>query len=186
MLSDDVLSQENTSVAPILTEHSFDLITHSAEHTFRVGERLGRLLGPGNVVCLQGDLGSGKTCLTQGIGAGLRVSGIVRSPTFVLVNEHDPMDDGPRLYHVDLYRVKDYRDAQALGLEDYLYGEGVTVIEWAEHALEIMPSERLWINLAYLDYGKRSLIFDASGECHMGVLLSLKETLYGRPREKTT
>ena len=166
-------------MTPILTERSFDIITHSAKQTHRLGERLGRLLQPGDVVCLQGSLGSGKTCLTQGIGAGLGVSSTVRSPTFVLIREHAPDGDKPCLYHVDLYRIKEASDTLSLGLEEYLFGDGVTVIEWAERAMEIMPKMRLWVTLTHLDYTKRSLVFEASGERHMEVLLALKADLFG-------
>jgi tRNA threonylcarbamoyladenosine biosynthesis protein TsaE len=142
---------------------------------------LGHLLKPGNVVCLQGALGTGKTCLTQGIGAGMDVSGVIHSPTFVFINEYAPQGSGPYLYHVDLYRTQDYTDALALGIEDYMYGNGITVIEWAERAEDIMPEERLWVTLSYLDYeSKRRILFEASGEAYMEILLSLKEVLWGK------
>lgn len=168
-----------TCVTPILTGQSFEVISHSPKQTFRIGERLGSLLQAGDVVCLGGELGSGKTCLTQGIGSGLHVSGKISSPSFVFIREHGPLANGPPLYHVDLYRMQDYRDALALGLEDYVYDDGVTVIEWPERALEIMPDERMWVRLAYLDYGKRSLVFGALGERHTDVLLSLKKKITG-------
>lgn len=80
---------------PILKEHSFDVVSHSTRQTFVIGERLGKLLRPGDVVCLEGELGTGKTCLTQGIGAGLHVVGVINSPTFVFVNEYPPANKGP-------------------------------------------------------------------------------------------
>jgi tRNA threonylcarbamoyladenosine biosynthesis protein TsaE len=165
---------------PILTDHSFDIISHSPTQTFHLGERLGRLLRPGDVICLQGNLGTGKTCLTQGIGAGLRVSGTINSPTFVFINEHSALDAGPSLYHVDLYRVDDPSEVFALGLEDYMYGDGVTVIEWAERASEFMPTQRLWITLSYVDYTKRSLLLEASGAHYLELLTAFKADLYAR------
>ncbi|MBC7235410.1 MAG: tRNA (adenosine(37)-N6)-threonylcarbamoyltransferase complex ATPase subunit type 1 TsaE [Chloroflexi bacterium] len=167
-------------MAPILTENTFDVITHNARQTWAIGRRLGQLLRPGDVVCLEGELGSGKTCLTQGIGAGLRVKGTVRSPTFVLVNEHPSADDGPPLYHVDLYRINEEGEAAALGLEDYLYGRGVTVIEWAERAAGLIPAERLWIRLTYLDDAKRSLHFEPRGEHYRHIVQTLQDELAGR------
>jgi tRNA threonylcarbamoyladenosine biosynthesis protein TsaE len=171
---------------PILTEKSWDLITHSASQTYRLGEQLGRLVQPGDVVCLQGDLGSGKTCLTQGIGAGMQVDGIISSPTFVFINEHKPRNSGPYLYHVDLYRIDEYTAAFALGIEDYIYGDGVTVIEWAERANELMPAERLWITLAYLEPTKRCLSLDANGPRYLALLSALKAAVFApksqRPR----
>ena len=166
-------------VTPILTDRSFDIITHSPAQTFRLGEELGRLLKPGDVVCLQGGLGSGKTCLTQGIASGMGVCGVVRSPSFVFVNEHSPSTTGPCLYHVDLYRIKDARAAFALGLEDYLYGDGVTVIEWAERAGDLLPAQRLSIFLAYLDSTKRSLLVEASGEHYAEIVTALRKQLLG-------
>ena len=162
-------------MTPILTGNSFDVITHSPKQTFRIGERLSKFLGAGDVVCLQGDLGSGKTCLTQGIGAGLEVTGTINSPTFVFVNEYGPGNAGPYLYHIDLYRIRDYTDALALGLEEYVYGDGITVIEWAERAAELIPQERIWITMTYVDYTKRRLLFEASGEHYRDVLRALKE-----------
>lgn len=166
-------------VTPILTENSFDVITHSAMQTIRLGERLGRLLRPGDIVGLQGNLGTGKTCLTQGIGLGLQIAGIINSPTFVYINEHASADNGPYLYHVDLYRIHDDADAFALGLDDYMYGDGVTVIEWAERALEVIPQERLWVKLLYLDHTKRNLIFEASGDHYIEMLQTLRAGLFG-------
>lgn len=161
-------------MTPILTDHSFDVITHSPAQTGRVGERLGQLLRPGDVVCLQGSLGTGKTCLTQGIGKGLGASGVISSPTFVYINEYAPKDSGPYLYHVDLYRIRDYCDALSLGLDDYIYSDGVTVIEWAERAIEIIPEERLWISLSYLDFSKRALLFEATGARYIEILRELR------------
>lgn len=154
-----------------------EFITHSAEETFRVGAQLGALLKPGDTVCLQGDLGSGKTCLTQGIGRGMDVIDVITSPTFVLINEYIPARPGARLYHVDLYRIEQEDDLVTLGLEDYLYGNGITVIEWAERALDYMPRERLWITLTYLDHSSRSLRFDAVGAHYEEVVRALHAAL---------
>jgi len=172
-------------LAPVLTDRSFDIVTHSAAQTFRVGERLGRLARPGDVICLDGDLGTGKTCLTQGIGAGMRVPGTINSPTFVYINEHASEDAQTYLYHVDLYRIRDYTDAFALGLEDYIYDDGVTVIEWADRVVEMMPQERLWISLTFVDFAKRSLLFEATGERYLELLKALKEDLFGHKSDFT-
>lgn len=166
-------------MSPILTNHAFDAVTHSPSQTLAIGERLGQLLRAGDVVCLQGALGTGKTCLTQGIGAGLRVVGIINSPTFVFINEYPPANKGPYLYHVDLYRVADYMDVLSLGLEDYIYGDGVTVIEWADRAREAMPRERLWITMVYTDEMKRTLIFEATGDHYLEIVATLKKAIYG-------
>ncbi|NLG28513.1 MAG: tRNA (adenosine(37)-N6)-threonylcarbamoyltransferase complex ATPase subunit type 1 TsaE [Chloroflexi bacterium] len=166
-------------MAPILTDNAFDIITHSPEQTARLGELLGRRLQAGDLVCLQGDLGSGKTCFTQGIGIGLDVRGSISSPTFVLVNEVPPSDDGPYLYHIDLYRILDVYDALSLGLEEYVHGDGVVVIEWAERVRDYLPAARLWITLTYLDENKRCLLFQASGPRYIALLDDLRTALYG-------
>ncbi len=167
-------------MTPILTQDSFDIITHSARQTLAVGRRLGRLLQIGDVVCLQGELGSGKTCLTQGIGAGMGIEEAVRSPTFVLVNEHEPVDGGVPLFHIDLYRISGAHEALAMGLDDYLYDDGVTVIEWAERAAEVLPEHCLWVHLTYLDDTKRSLHFCAQGERYRRILSALQQELSAR------
>lgn len=163
-------------VRPISTHRTLELITHSPAQTCQLGWLLGRLLRPGDVVCLQGELGSGKTCLARGVGSGLGVSGVVRSPSFVLINEHPSTGSGPRFYHVDLYRIRGVADALALGLEEYLYGDGVTVIEWAERARKVIPSERLWITLSHLGLARRSLVLEAWGAHYLEMLTTLKDS----------
>lgn len=154
---------------------SITLQTESPEQTRALGCCLGGLLQAGDIVCLQGDLGSGKTCLTQGIGVGMGVAGVINSPTFVFVNEHAPLNTGPCLYHVDLYRICDLTDVLSLGLEDYMYGDGVTVIEWADRAVEIMPKSCLWVRLTYHDYTERRLTLEASGERYAALLEALAD-----------
>lgn len=166
-------------MCPILTDHALDAVTHSPAQTIAIGERLGQLLRAGDVVCLQGELGSGKTCLTQGIGAGMHVLGVINSPTFVFVNEYPSANKGPYLYHVDLYRVADQIEILGLGIEDYIYGDGVTVIEWADRAREVMPRQRLWITLIHTDQMKRTLIFEPTGQHYIKLVSALKEAIYG-------
>jgi len=136
-------------------------------------------LRAGDVICLQGELGTGKTCLTQGIGAGLNVTGVINSPTFVFVNEYRPASPGPCLYHIDLYRISDRIEILSLGLEDYIYGNGVTVIEWADRAREVIPHDRLWVTLDYTDHMKRSLVFEATGERYREIVEALRHDVYG-------
>jgi len=146
------------------------LISHSAIHTRRIGECLGRLLEHGDVICLEGNLGTGKTCLTQGIGRGLGVTSAVTSPTFVIIGEYPLPAHGRRLYHIDLYRVHTNAETRALGLTEYLYGDGICVIEWAEQAMDILPAHRLWITLRHLGDTKRKLGFHASGKRYTDLL----------------
>lgn len=105
------------------------LLSLSVKQTQRFGALLGALLVAGDVVLLQGDLGAGKTALTQGIGAGMAVHGIINSPTFTILKEYAGRLP---LYHFDLYRIDDPDEVYSLGFEDYLSGEGVCVLEWAE------------------------------------------------------
>ena len=100
----------------------------------------------GDVILLTGELGSGKTCLTQGIALGLGVQGYVRSPTFVLMTRHHGR---LTLNHVDLYRMGSPAEAWDLGLDDQLFSDGICVIEWADRAAEIFPADCLWINFDY-------------------------------------
>lgn len=112
------------------------------------GQSFAGRLGRGDVVLLHGDLGTGKTTLTQGVAAGLGVAGPVQSPTFSIVAEHDGLDAGGRplrLYHLDLYRLGDPGDLEALGYEQYLDPtDGISIIEWPERAGAWLP-ERFWL-----------------------------------------
>ncbi len=148
--------------------------SHGPAQTAALGEQLGRMLRSGDVICLEGDLGAGKTCLTQGIGRGLGVEAPITSPTFVLINEY-PIPGPPRkLYHVDLYRVGSAAEAYALGIEDYVFGSGICVIEWAERVLELVPKERLWISMRYLDDSRRHVSVQGSGSRYVDLVESLR------------
>jgi tRNA threonylcarbamoyladenosine biosynthesis protein TsaE len=118
----------------------------SSEATKKLGETIGQNASAGDVILLTGELGAGKTCLTQGIALGLGVEGYVRSPTFVLMTRHHGR---LALHHVDLYRMGSPAEAWDLGLDEQLFGEGVCVIEWADRASEIFPEDCLWIDLDY-------------------------------------
>lgn len=166
-------------MSPILTDNALDFVSHSTEQTRRVGERLGRLLQPGHIVCLQGDLGAGKTCLAQGIGRGLGIESAITSPTFILVNEYQAPGATHKLYHVDLYRVETVTEAHGIGLEDIFYGDDICVIEWAERVSEMLPADRLWITLRYVDDTKRALQFEAHGARCASLLERLRREAFG-------
>jgi tRNA threonylcarbamoyladenosine biosynthesis protein TsaE len=167
-------------VSLILDKSSLDLISHSSDQTRRLGAHLGALLQPGQVVCLQGDLGVGKTCLVQGIGQGLGIEGPIRSPSFTLVCEHTSASKGVTLFHVDLYRLdRPVDDALAIGLDEYLYGDGICVIEWAERAQELMPSERLTISMRFIDHFKRGLLMQAAGAWAEDLLMTYRAMVFG-------
>ena len=167
-------------MAPILDEHTLEFVSRSPEQTRRLGARLGALLKSQDVICLEGPLGSGKTCLAQGIGRGWGISETLISPTFVLVREYTRPSDTITLYHVDLYRISDADEAFSLGLEDFL-GEqcAVCVIEWAERARALMPSEHLWIRIELADETRRAIYFTAQGKRHSTLLQEFRRTAFG-------
>jgi len=131
----------------------------SPAETRRLGARLGRLLQPGDVVLLSGELGSGKTCLVQGIGRGLGVTGPVTSKSFVLLGEYEGRI---RLYHADLYRLEEPAQAEELALSEYA-APGALVVEWAERAWEVFPPEHLLIRLEIVGASQREFAFEARG-----------------------
>ena len=108
---------------------SFVVLSSSARQTRNIGTELGKLAGAGDIILLVGPLGAGKTCLTQGIARGLGIHEYTASPSFVLVREYQGKLP---LYHIDLYRLDKIEEVAQLGLDDYLYGKGVCVVEWAD------------------------------------------------------
>ena len=124
------------------------LYTTGPEETRELGRRLAALLGPGDLVVLNGGLGAGKTLFAGGVGQGLGLSGPLPSPTFILVREYR----GGRLplYHLDTYRLDDCADLVDLGYEEYFYGRGVTLVEWGERVVPLLPGERLEIRFSFV------------------------------------
>ena len=135
------------------------ITTHSAEETAHLGERLGARLRPGDVVALYGDLGAGKTTLTKGIAKGLGVASDVHSPTFTLIHEHPGRTP---LYHVDLYRILGEAEVETIGVEECVYGGGVTVIEWADRMRSMLPEERLDIDMRRAGETERTLVLETA------------------------
>jgi tRNA threonylcarbamoyladenosine biosynthesis protein TsaE len=163
---------------PILDERSLDFISHAPEQTARLGVRLGERLLPGDVLCLGGELGSGKTTFASGVGRGWGVLEAVTSPTFVLVNEYRRAD-GLRLYHLDCYRLRSGAEALALGFEDLLDAGGVMLIEWPEHILEVLPPERLNVRLRWVDTEKRGFRLEAMGARYLALLGEFRHAAFG-------
>ena len=132
------------------------MISGDPTKTFHIGRILGEALTAGDIVALTGELGAGKTCLTQGIARGLGVPEVyqITSPTFTLVNEYPGRLN---LIHLDVYRLSSSRDLQDLGYEEFFFGKGVTVIEWAEKIRDIIPEKSLSVTMAYLDQNQRSI-----------------------------
>lgn len=119
--------------------------SNSAEDTFAFGQKLGREAVPGEIICLDGDLGVGKTVFTQGFAVGLGIDDYVNSPTFNIVKEYE----GGRLplYHFDVYRIGDPSEMEEIGYEDYFYGQGVSIIEWPGQIEELLPKEARWVRI---------------------------------------
>lgn len=157
--------------------NSVQLISSSPQRTQEIGQFLGEHARPGDVFLLTGLLGAGKTCLTQGIAWGIGVEGYVRSPTFVIITRYT----GRLLvHHIDLYRIADMQEALDLGLEEYLYGEEVCVIEWAEKAPGLFPESALEITLEYgAGEAERLITIDSKAETSKPFLDRLSEAVAG-------
>ena len=148
-----------------------EIISHSSEQTQNLGVRIGEMSLPGDIFLLVGELGTGKTCLTQGIAWGLDIKEYAVSPSFVLVRE---LYGRLPLYHVDLYRLDHLEEIAELGLDDYLYGNGICVVEWAEKGLALLPQEHLLIEISYLSDTGRRLQLRPSGQRYQEILDQLK------------
>lgn len=129
-------------------------ISSSPEETKKFGSKLATSLKKGDVVALIGPLGSGKTCLVQGICAGLGVREIVTSPSFVIINQYPGRF---WVYHFDLYRLKNKKELVDLGYEEFFYDSGICIIEWAEKIKELLPKKRIEISLNIISKSERRI-----------------------------
>jgi len=131
------------------------IISHSPQETFELGRQLAATLRRGDVLALAGDLGAGKTQFTKGLAAGLGVEADVTSPTFTLIHEYP----GGRLplFHIDLYRLEDEDEVLGIGIDEYLDGDGVTVIEWADKFATLLPSGVRWVRFRVLEGDEREI-----------------------------
>jgi len=152
---------------------SLKLNTHSPEQTQRLGSVLGKLAQKADVFLLVGELGTGKTCLVQGIASGLDVKEYAFSPSFVILREYHGRLP---LYHIDFYRLDHIEEIANLGLEEYFYGDGVCVVEWADKGLQIVPRDNLFITLHYISASetKRSIYLKPQGERYQELTEQLK------------
>jgi len=162
---------------PILDENSFEFISKSPEQTRRLGMRLGASLLPGDVICLEGDLGAGKTTFVQGAAQGWGSLDQANSPTFILINVYR-RSNGSQLFHLDAYRIESQEEAEELDV-DSMMNVSALLVEWAERISSILPSDRLWIKFNYESEEHRTLFIQGQGERH-GMLLSLlRNAVYG-------
>ncbi|WP_214763030.1 tRNA (adenosine(37)-N6)-threonylcarbamoyltransferase complex ATPase subunit type 1 TsaE [Exiguobacterium sp. s146] len=139
----------------------YTLITHSAAETQAVAEKLATLVQAGTVITLNGDLGAGKTTFTQGFGKGLGVTRNVNSPTFTIMKQYQGRLP---LYHMDVYRLEDTGDD--IGLEEYINGDGVAIVEWSNLIESSLPTERLAITIERIGDEERQLTFAPVGDAY--------------------
>ncbi len=156
-----------------------EFISHSVSQTQKAAASLTQFLQAGDILLLVGDLGAGKTTFTKGIALGLGVQGYVNSPTFTLVNEYQGRCP---VYHLDCYRLNSFQEALDFGIEEYLYGDGVTLIEWPERIHEILPQEFMTVRLNYLSDTKRALRFEPTGDRYITMLQDFKRKSFGGPQ----
>lgn len=136
------------------------IITKSPEETKNLGKEVGKLAKPGDLLAFYGELGAGKTCFIQGISQELEVKDYVTSPSFTIVNEYQGKIP---IYHFDLFRLYT-EEILELGYEEYFYGEGLTVIEWAEKIEQLLPKEHLKIDIKFKDLYERTISFISQGD----------------------
>jgi tRNA threonylcarbamoyladenosine biosynthesis protein TsaE len=162
---------------PILDAHTLEFFSRSPEQTRRVGMRLGGLLRSGDVVCLQGELGAGKTTLVQGLAQGWGSLDPVSSPTFIIVNVYRRPDE-KQLFHMDAYRLDSAPEAAELDLDEML-AQGSLLVEWPERIQSILPAEHLWISFEYVAEENRQMLIRATGARYDDLLTDLRRDLFG-------
>jgi len=148
------------------------IITKNPEETKKIGKKVAKLIKPGDIILFFGELGAGKTCLTQGIAEELKVKGYVNSPSFTIINEYQ--GEIP-IYHFDLFRLKNYDEIINLGYEEYFYGKGLTIVEWAEKIEEFIPGDYLKIVITFIDFKERKIRFISKGSRFVELIKELKK-----------
>ncbi|MEN8173122.1 MAG: tRNA (adenosine(37)-N6)-threonylcarbamoyltransferase complex ATPase subunit type 1 TsaE [Chloroflexota bacterium] len=164
-------------MSPIIPPHAIEIISRSTEQTKRIGMRLGALLETRDLVCLEGDLGAGKTTMVQGLAAGWGSLDPVSSPTFVLVNIYR-RPDAVRLHHLDAYRLSGAEEAMDLDLDEML-ARGPMVIEWADRIETALSEDHFWVKMRYLDEFQRHFLFSAQGVRYQNLLKDFREQVFG-------
>ncbi|MBU5427741.1 tRNA (adenosine(37)-N6)-threonylcarbamoyltransferase complex ATPase subunit type 1 TsaE [Tissierella pigra] len=143
------------------------------KETEEFGMKLGNLLKTGDILCLNGDLGAGKTTLTKSIGLGLGVTDYITSPTFALINEYTGRIP---VYHFDVYRLENVDELYDLGFDEYFYGNGISIIEWAEKIEKLLPKERIVLNIEKgKDIDERRIIITGYGNRYVEITKELEK-----------
>ncbi len=151
------------------------IVTESEQETMDFAKKLTEYLKPGMLILLEGDLGAGKTTFTKGIGEGLGIQRIIKSPTYTIVREYT--DGKFPLYHIDLYRL-DEDEVEDLGLDEYFAGDGLSVVEWPSVAPDALPAERLELKLS-VDSNlpmQRRIVLKAAGQKYQDILTELEKS----------
>ena len=152
-----------------------EIISHSPQETILLAKQITKGLKPGSILCLFGNLGSGKTTFVKGLAEGLNVDAKkVNSPTFVFMNHYEGKVP---LYHFDLYRIENSKEMGILGYEEFVYGHGIAVIEWAQKMEQLLPKEYLGVWLEHQGEQTRRLRLEAKGKNYIGVINKLKHSL---------
>ncbi len=160
-----------------MDSHNFEFFSRSPEQTRRLGSRIGSLLTPGDLICLSGDLGAGKTTFVQGIAHGWESVDNVSSPTFVIVNEYH-RKTGETLFHMDAYRLENSMEAFDLDL-DRMLEQGALLVEWAERIKDALPDNALWIKMSWMADEQRGLWFTATSPRSQALMDEFKKKVVG-------
>ena len=168
-----IRSESVSTLAPLEAQ----IITKGPEETRAVGRIVGEHAAAGDVVLLTGELGTGKTCMTQGILTGLGSDELARSPTFVLISEHRGRLP---LYHMDLYRIGSIEQTEELGIDEYLEGDGLTVVEWADNVPGIFPDDSLRVHIELVSECERRLRFEGGTGRFAGVIEAVSQVASSR------
>ena len=156
---------ENSRINSEITRFPASFTSTSAEETFALGERFAATLGKGSIVALKGPLGAGKTCFVQGVAWGLGVVEPITSPTYTIVSEYTAPTASPTsLYHIDAYRLRGGDDFSAIGGEEILFSDGISLIEWSERIEDFIPAGALVIEIEILKDGKRLISIHNKGK----------------------
>lgn len=121
-----------------------EFIVDTADSTMKLGRKLGELVHSGDIICITGDLGAGKTHFTKGVAQGLEINEPITSPTFTIVNEYEGR---LKLHHFDVYRVCDPDEIDAIGFDEYIFSDAVSIIEWSNFIEELIPREHIWVDI---------------------------------------
>lgn len=168
----DIIPAMSILDAPVL-----EILSRSPDQTRRMGMQLGKVLRAGDMICLQGDLGAGKTTFVQGVALGWGSQDSVSSPTFILVNVYRRGEEA-RLFHMDAYRIDSALEAEELDLEAML-AQGALLLEWPERIKELIPGEFLWIDFEHVQEEERAMRFRARGQRYEDLLDGIRQAASG-------